>query len=699
MSMGRGKKIVAGITTVGLAIPTVYAAYEFGPLAYEFVENSLDDLPRRSLPDEAVEIKNSLFVCFEGFDANTCDTSNSLMYASTGGNRIEKPFEHFDPKLIHAILAVEDPHFLDNLGPAEYLQKMKAFYENRGGSGIPEMAARISYVDAVPSGETEVCIPELGCRTVPKRKEWEWDMARTMQEQESPQETMEKVLNDAYLGCNSYGFEQAAQSIFHVSASYLTYEQAAYLAGLLRAPSSFDGVDSDGKGGEAENEQELVDATTRRNHVLHEMTKPMTWFDGTKVAITAEQAAAAQAQPRGFDRCTPPSTTPVPHYEVADAIGARHALNQIQVDLVRETGKDFMTYAHNNDGPVYVLSTINYDVQVALNSAVANSDFPRDGREAAVTAVTEGGAVAGLYGGPYSNENQVNLAIEPTLGGSSDKPYIYASAMEDGVISTDIDDPKQTPDEIFPLVWKQGNGDGTDWIIDEGAHCEDPDTCTVRKALAGSDNIIPAMIQMSRGPEGLIAVDQFFDSFGITSDSTPEPSMVLGSREASPVDRTTGQFQLLNEGKSVDRHYVNEVWQILSDKDNNIYCWKCNAQGQTELVELETSQAMLEALRGVINDPSGTAYNTLNNMGVAELTDTAGKTGTHFGNLTASFFGTFCVAKSKDMTIGVVIRFPNELKSLGDNFTGGGYPTQIWGSAVQSIKSLDGNKEYCEING
>jgi membrane peptidoglycan carboxypeptidase len=699
-----GKRLVGGLAAFGLlAGGAAYVGRDAIPLAFEFVDNSLDAMPdRQSLPDEVSTARNSLFVCFDGFER--CDPSNSLMYMSTAGNRIEMPFEHFDPKLSHAIISIEDNHFNDDLGYVEYLRKVKAFLEGRGGSGIREQVARTTYVEEIPEGEVELCLPEIGCRTVPARKDFEWDLARVMQDEEAAEDTMEDYLNNTYLGCGAYGFEQAAWSYLGKSANNLTYGEAAFLGRLAQSPSEYDGYDSDGKGGIEEDAAEHAKAIALRDIELDDMTSPVTWFDGSKVTITSEQAAAAKTEIREHVPCTPPNAAPVAHYEVANALNARHALNQIELDLINNTGMDFETLAANNDGPVYVLSTINYDVQAAINSAVKNADYPRDGREAAVAAVTEGGAVAGMYGGPYSQEQQVNLAIEPTLMGSAFKWVVAAEAMEEGII-TSIDDPDQVPDEIVPMVWEKGNADGTDWVVETGAHCDIATECTIREALAKSSNPIFMQILENQGSEGLIAVDTLADKLGIQSDTPPQPSMVTGAREASAIDMTTAQFQAIgNGGKSVERHYVEEVWQILADKDKNIYCFKCNAKGEVEIISMGTSDMLLDAMRGTItmgptikDGDAGTAYNTLHEL--SDLTDMSGKTGTHDENKIAGFYGTFCVAEHENMTIGVIIRFTDDLIPLGKGYTGGKDPAEIWGASVQAIKALDDNTEHCLING
>ncbi|MGE5145851.1 MAG: penicillin-binding protein 1A, partial [Candidatus Eiseniibacteriota bacterium] len=88
---------------------------------------------------------------------------------------------------------------------------------------------------------------------------------------------LELYLNEIFLGNRSYGVAAAAQSYFNKSLEDLTIDEAAFLAGLPKAPSRY-------------NPQRNYDAAfARRNYVIERMAE-----DGY---ITQEQATAAIAKP------------------------------------------------------------------------------------------------------------------------------------------------------------------------------------------------------------------------------------------------------------------------------------------------------------------------------------------------------------------------------------------------------------------
>ena len=88
---------------------------------------------------------------------------------------------------------------------------------------------------------------------------------------------LELYLNQIYLGRNSFGVAAAALNYFNKSLPELTLAEAAYLAGLPKAPNNYHPT------------REPEAAVTRRNYVIDRMLQ-----DG---AITAADAAAARAAP------------------------------------------------------------------------------------------------------------------------------------------------------------------------------------------------------------------------------------------------------------------------------------------------------------------------------------------------------------------------------------------------------------------
>ena len=88
---------------------------------------------------------------------------------------------------------------------------------------------------------------------------------------------LELYLNEIYLGMGSYGVAAAALNYFNTSLNELTVAQAAFLAGLPKAPNNYHPI------------RKTKAATARRNYVLTRMEA-----DGY---LSSEDAAAAKSEP------------------------------------------------------------------------------------------------------------------------------------------------------------------------------------------------------------------------------------------------------------------------------------------------------------------------------------------------------------------------------------------------------------------
>jgi penicillin-binding protein 1A len=114
------------------------------------------------------------------------------------------------------------------------------------------------------------------------RKIKEAFLAQRIEDVLPKQKILELYLNEIFLGRNAYGVQAAARAYFDKDVDALELHEAAYLAILPKAPSSYSP--------ERQNER----ATERRNWVLGEMER--------NGFINASQRAAAQAQPLGTVR-------------------------------------------------------------------------------------------------------------------------------------------------------------------------------------------------------------------------------------------------------------------------------------------------------------------------------------------------------------------------------------------------------------
>lgn len=138
------------------------------------------------------------------------------------------------PELMkHAILAAEDERFYQHTG-VDYQGVLRAAYSNlltggkiQGASTITMQVARNFF---------------LSREKTLTRKLYEALLAFKIEKSLSKDEILEIYVNQIYLGQRAYGFGTAAQIYFGKTLSQLSAAEIAMLAGLPKAPSSFNPV-------------------------------------------------------------------------------------------------------------------------------------------------------------------------------------------------------------------------------------------------------------------------------------------------------------------------------------------------------------------------------------------------------------------------------------------------------------------------
>lgn len=140
------------------------------------------------------------------------------------------PLKRMPADLLNAVVAVEDAHFWSHSG-IDYLAIMRAALKDilkrhlkEGGSTITQQLAKNTFLT-----------PEKTFR----RKLKELVLAQRIERNLNKQEILELYLNRAYFGHGAYGVEMASRAYFGKSVRELTLQEAALIAGLLKAPSAY----------------------------------------------------------------------------------------------------------------------------------------------------------------------------------------------------------------------------------------------------------------------------------------------------------------------------------------------------------------------------------------------------------------------------------------------------------------------------
>jgi penicillin-binding protein 1A len=277
---------------------------------------------------------------------------------------------------------------------------------------------------------------------------------------------------------------------------------------------------------------------------------------------------------------------------------------------------------------------------------------------AALILENSSGAVRAMVGGYDWNESKFNRAVQAERQtGSSFKPFVYLTALENGFTPSDtlfdapisiIIDPRQPPYEP------------TNYTHDYAG------IVTLDKALENSINV-PA-VRLAQ----LVGLGNVIDTarrLGITQELRAYPSLALGAFETTLWDMTSAYSVFSNQGLQFTPYLVSRV----IDADGSVL-----EQNRPEAHEVANPQACFELLwmlKGVCQ--RGTAASA-SSLGL----NVAGKTGT-----TNDYTDAWFIGMTPKYTIGVWVGNDKKTISLGRNMTGAAAALPIWIEIVGAMKN------------
>jgi penicillin-binding protein 1A len=467
--------------------------------------------------------------------------------------RIDVPLSRVSRKLVQAILAIEDQRFYDHAG-VDVVRIAGAAVNNllegrlaQGGSTITQQLARQSFLT-----------PDKTIR----RKLTEVLVAARLEQQFTKDEILSLYLNKVYFGDGLYGVEAAALGYFNKHAADVSLEEAALLAGLVKAPSTYAPTVS------------LERAKIRRNVVLQAMR------EGNMI-----------------DRPTYESAVKTP-IVLNDGLRAGEDFGQAFKEEVRRFLVQRFGWERVYQGGLKVYTTIDLAMQKAAEAEVANSiaaieqrqgDKKSTGDEALQAALVamdpHTGHVRAMVGGRDFAQSSFNRATQARRQpGSAFKPFVYAAALETGytpaTLITDLDE---------PIMTLQGA-----WVP-EDEH-SDGSPMTMRTALRMSSNRAAVRVLEDVGIP--VTVD-YAKRLGVGLVPSV-PSLALGSGEVT-LDAMTAAFSTFANGGLVPVPVL--VRRVESNSGEVLYT---DDHVQQRAVSDTTAFQMSEMLADVIN--TGTAW-------------------------------------------------------------------------------------------
>ncbi len=472
------------------------------------------------------------------------------------------PLSEISSNLKRAVLAIEDKSFYEHIG-IDFGAIFRAFFVNlqagrivEGGSTITQQLVK------------NLLIPETERGRTFTRKFKELLLALELEHKVNKDKILELYLNQVFWGNRAFGIQRAAQRYFNKSSSNLTLGEAAYLAGLLKAPSQLS--------------KDRKFAEERRKLVLRKM------FDFGY--ITQKQYKSAIGEKLRFNSA-PSQFELYPYYfsYVLEELKKRFNVTQLKE-------KGYKVYT-GLDPEAQTLA------ERVLNEEIKNAPFgiTQYGLVAIDVKTAQVRALVGGVGDFW--KHQWNRATNPHTIGSAFKPFVYLSAFEQGVVDPDtkIKDAKIEYEDGIDMIWAPKNFDGKYW-----------GNTTIREALTFSRNIPAVKVAKQVGIEKVIEIAK---ACGIESKLEPNLSLALGSCALTPFEAAASYATFSRGGiyiKPILIRRIEDPKKRIVEKNNPVPQRAASDYATATLVSI---------LQDVVKRGTGT---------LARLDDrpTAGKTGT-----------------------------------------------------------------------
>lgn len=392
------------------------------------------------------------------------------------------------PYVWQAIIAIEDKRFFSH-GPIDVRGISRAVLTNlihgrvsAGGSSITQQTAKNVFL----SREKKI-----------SRKIQELILSYWLENRFDKNQILDLYMNRVSLVGGMRGIDAAARVMFQRSAHDLSLAQAAQIAAMLKAPTTYSPLKNPEKN------------IARARIILQEMVR--------QGYITLNQARAAAAE---MAPATPAPDTNLYRYWTDFVLDeTRSRLGGFETDL-------------------YVYTTLDMKLQERIAAILPAHVGDYQG---AIVAMGPDGAIRAMSGGADYQASQYNRVLAQRQPGSSFKPVIYMVALENGL----------TPDSYVndsPFAI----GDYNPKNYNAKYYGDIP----LSTAFAKSVNSVPLKLTQDYGID---AVLNMAGRLGVGTQLRREYSTVLGASEMSLLDLTTIYAVIWNDGKSVHPYSITKI--------------------------------------------------------------------------------------------------------------------------------------------
>ena len=202
-------------------------------------------------------------------------------------------------------------------------------------------------------------------------------------------------------------------------------------------------------------------------------------------------------------------------------------------------------------GGIKIYTSLNMEAQTLMEKNINEYMKDTDMQVASIIVNPHTGGVMALTGGTDYAKSQYNRAISSTRQvGSSIKPFLYYSALENGMVSSST-----FLSEPTTFMFSSNNSYSPANYNDKYGN----KNITMAAALSYSDNIYAVKTHLFLGEETLVNTAK---RMGIEGEMDALPSLALGTCELSMLDFARGYTTLASGGYKRDITFIEKVEDI-----------------------------------------------------------------------------------------------------------------------------------------
>lgn len=441
------------------------------------------------------------------------NTSKSITYYDKYGNDLFQEREKNDyvelnnisDYVKNSIVSIEDKNFYNHKG-FDYLRIAKAMLVNLKSKKLKEGASTISqqYIKNL----------YLTFDKTWERKIQEALLTLELETHYSKDEILEGYLNTIDFGAGNYGIKEASKYYFNKEPKDLSLAEASIIVGIPKNPSYYNPVTN------------YENAKDRQKNVLISMVK--------NKYISKDEMNEAINEPLNFYAKNDKVELSSIYYYRDAVLKELSNIKEIPSSLLDMEG-------------LKIYTNLDKDVQKNLENNIDKEMKNSSLQVASVVVTPSNGKIVALIGGKEYSKSQYNRAYSSKRQvGSTIKPFLYYSALENGF----------TPSSTFLSERTTFNLGDTMYSPKNAGNIYANKNISMLTAIAYSDNIYAMKTHLFLGTDSLSKITK---RVGIKTDVKENASSALGTTEINMIDYSNGFITLANEGKHETPHLIEKI--------------------------------------------------------------------------------------------------------------------------------------------